>query len=86
MTLRFIPLLGVATFVRDSYAPLKYEEGITGLLATGNEDIDIGCYGDHTTFTHEELEELDAEGRVVLTQHQVNKYVTCDPKNMSSIL
>ena len=53
--------------------PHKYEEGITGLLGTGDDDLDIGCYGDLTLFTNDELKELDAEGRVLLTQHKVQR-------------
>jgi hypothetical protein len=46
---------------------MKAEEGIHSTLTTKTDNI-IGCYGDVTDFTEEELEALDAEGRTVITQ------------------
>uniref|UniRef100_A0A8D3AN58 DNA-(apurinic or apyrimidinic site) endonuclease n=1 Tax=Scophthalmus maximus TaxID=52904 RepID=A0A8D3AN58_SCOMX len=60
---------GVATYCKDSATPCAAEEGLTGLL-TGHEGA-VGCYGDHTEFSGEELQLLDNEGRAVITQHRV---------------
>ena len=49
---------------------MKAEEGIHSTLTTKTDNI-IGCYGDVTDFTEEELEALDAEGRTVITQHRI---------------
>ncbi|XP_029362084.1 DNA-(apurinic or apyrimidinic site) endonuclease 2 [Echeneis naucrates] len=60
---------GVATYCKDSATPFAAEEGLTGLLT--NHQGAIGCYGDHTKFSEEELLLLDNEGRAVITQHRV---------------
>ncbi|XP_072224105.1 DNA-(apurinic or apyrimidinic site) endonuclease 2 [Leuresthes tenuis] len=60
---------GVATYCKDRATPFAAEEGLTGLL-TSHEGA-VGCYGDHTEFTNEELQLLDNEGRAVITQHRV---------------
>ncbi|XP_013417725.1 DNA-(apurinic or apyrimidinic site) lyase 2-like [Lingula anatina] len=63
---------GVATYCKTHATPLKAEEGLTGLLATtGDESALIGCYGNHADFTDEELQSLDNEGRVIITQHKI---------------
>lgn len=49
---------------------MKAEEGLHSTLTTKTDNI-IGCYGDVTDFTAEELEALDAEGRTVITQHRI---------------
>lgn len=49
---------------------MKAEEGLHSTLTTKTDNI-IGCYGDVTDFTEEELEALDAEGRTVITQHKI---------------
>ncbi|XP_064632211.1 DNA-(apurinic or apyrimidinic site) endonuclease 2-like [Lineus longissimus] len=61
---------GVAIYCKDSATPESAEEGLTGLL---NADIDdgIGCYGDQTVFSEEELQALDNEGRCILTRHKI---------------
>ncbi|KAL5014232.1 hypothetical protein ScPMuIL_008502 [Solemya velum] len=56
---------GVATFCKDACTPEKAAEGLTG----GGGDI--GCPGDQSSFTTEELESLDAEGRALITQHRI---------------
>ncbi|XP_071021704.1 DNA-(apurinic or apyrimidinic site) endonuclease 2 [Oncorhynchus clarkii lewisi] len=61
---------GVATYCKDSATPFAAEEGLTGLLTTNHEGT-IGCYGDSSEFSSEELQLLDNEGRAVLTQHRV---------------
>ncbi|MBN3306586.1 APEX2 lyase, partial [Amia calva] len=60
---------GVATFCKDSATPFAAEEGLTGLLT--NHGGAVGCYGEQTEFSNEELQALDSEGRAVVTQHRV---------------
>ncbi|OWF42500.1 DNA-(apurinic or apyrimidinic site) lyase 2-like [Mizuhopecten yessoensis] len=61
---------GVANFCRDSATPCSAEEGLTSLL-NQKDDGKVGCYGDTTHFSTDELEALDAEGRTVITQHRI---------------
>lgn len=61
--------VGVATYCKDNATPLAAEEGLTGLLP--NNAGDIGCYGNLSEFTDEELQLLDNEGRAIITQHRV---------------
>lgn len=65
----FLVLTGVATYCKDSATPFAAEEGLTGLLT--NHEGAVGCYGDHTEFSSEELQLLDNEGRAVITQHKI---------------
>lgn len=65
----FLMCTGVATYCKDSATPFAAEEGLTGLLT--NHAGAVGCYGDHTEFSSEELQQLDNEGRAVITQHKV---------------
>ncbi|WAR25818.1 APEX2-like protein [Mya arenaria] len=60
----------VANFCRDHVTPTNAEEGLSGGLSAKVEGI-IGCYGNHTSFTEDELKSLDAEGRAVITQHRI---------------
>ncbi|XP_039460005.1 DNA-(apurinic or apyrimidinic site) lyase 2 isoform X3 [Oreochromis aureus] len=60
---------GVATYCKESATPFAAEEGLTGLLV--NHKDAVGCYGDHTEFSSEELQLLDNEGRAVITQHKI---------------
>ncbi|XP_061909336.1 DNA-(apurinic or apyrimidinic site) lyase 2 [Entelurus aequoreus] len=60
---------GVATYCKDSATPFAAEEGLTGLLT--NHEGAVGCYGNHSAFTDEELQLLDNEGRAIITQHKV---------------
>ncbi|KAK9867360.1 hypothetical protein WJX84_005602 [Apatococcus fuscideae] len=72
---------GVATFCRAGVAvPLAAQEGFTGVLpqpagaaplATQSSPGDLAvCYGDlYTSFSKEELEVIDGEGRCLLTDH-----------------
>ncbi|XP_040907495.1 DNA-(apurinic or apyrimidinic site) lyase 2 [Toxotes jaculatrix] len=60
---------GVATYCKDSATPFAAEEGLTGLLT--NHEGAVGCYGDHTEFSSEELQLLDNEGRAIITQHKI---------------
>uniref|UniRef100_UPI003AAEF7AF DNA-(apurinic or apyrimidinic site) endonuclease 2 n=1 Tax=Centroberyx gerrardi TaxID=166262 RepID=UPI003AAEF7AF len=60
---------GVATYCKDSATPFAAEEGLTGLLT--NHEGSVGCHGDRTEFSDEELQLLDNEGRAVITQHRI---------------
>ncbi|XP_051914040.1 DNA-(apurinic or apyrimidinic site) lyase 2 [Hippocampus zosterae] len=60
---------GVATYCKDIATPIAAEEGLTGLL-TNNAGA-IGCYGNQSEFTDDELQLLDNEGRAIVTQHRV---------------
>ncbi|XP_077577103.1 DNA-(apurinic or apyrimidinic site) endonuclease 2 isoform X1 [Stigmatopora nigra] len=60
---------GVATYCKNSATPFAAEEGLTGVLT--NHKGGIGCYGNQSGFTDEELHLLDNEGRAVVTQHKV---------------
>ncbi|XP_076859744.1 DNA-(apurinic or apyrimidinic site) endonuclease 2 [Brachyhypopomus gauderio] len=59
---------GVATFCKDTATPFEAEEGLTGLFASNGEAL--GCCGDQSAFSSEELLSLDSEGRAVITQHK----------------
>jgi len=61
---------GVATYVRYGSTPSAAEEGITGHLVKGETEIG-GTDHLHIEFTQEELKSLDAEGRCVITKHQI---------------
>ena len=62
-------LIGVATYCKNSCTPHKAEEGLTGTLNGHNDQID--CYDNvHSSFTDDELRDLDAEGRCVMTLHK----------------
>ncbi|KAJ8302012.1 hypothetical protein KUTeg_020999 [Tegillarca granosa] len=63
---------GVATFCKNTAVPIKAEEGLTDLL-NPKQDGKVGCYGNVSEFTDEELESLDAEGRSLITQHRIRK-------------
>ncbi|KAM6925282.1 DNA-(apurinic or apyrimidinic site) endonuclease 2 [Xenentodon cancila] len=60
---------GVASYCRDGATPFAAEEGLTGLLT--NHEGAVGCYGDLSEFSSEELQLLDNEGRAVITQHKI---------------
>ncbi|MBN3293740.1 APEX2 lyase, partial [Polypterus senegalus] len=60
---------GVATFCKNCAIPFVAEEGLTGLLSSKGETV--GCYGDRTEFSDEELQQLDNEGRAIITQHKI---------------
>ena len=48
--------------------PIAAEEGLSATLTP---QPSIGCYGNNSDFTLEELEALDAEGRAILTEHRL---------------
>lgn len=51
---------GVATFCKDSVTSVAAEESLSGQFATLNRHV--GCYGNMTAFTQEQLQALDIEG------------------------
>ncbi|CAG5120355.1 unnamed protein product [Candidula unifasciata] len=61
---------GTATYCNARVSPQKAEEGLTGRLSTSHECI-IKCYGNTFDYTSADLESLDAEGRCIITQHQI---------------
>lgn len=61
---------GVANFCKDATTPVGAEEGLSGLLTSHSEGR-VGSYGNMTEFSNEELQALDAEGRAVMTRHQI---------------
>ncbi|XP_036359621.1 DNA-(apurinic or apyrimidinic site) endonuclease 2 isoform X1 [Octopus sinensis] len=62
---------GVVTYCKDYCLPVKAEEGLSGTLNKKEADDVVGCYGDHSEFSKDELDALDAEGRTVITQHEI---------------
>lgn len=60
---------GVATYCRDGVIPFKAEEGITGMLNSVSDRIEsFDLVQNH--YSGDELRDLDAEGRCVMTLHQ----------------
>jgi len=49
---------GVVTFCRDSAVPILAEEGLTGCLPSARKRDAIGCYGDTSGFTEDEVSGL----------------------------
>ncbi|XP_032828208.2 DNA-(apurinic or apyrimidinic site) endonuclease 2 [Petromyzon marinus] len=82
---------GVATYCRDVATPLAAEEGLSGLLrgASGRRDDgsdgSVGCYGDTSEFTADELQALDAEGRAVVTQHRVRLAASGEERSLAIV-
>ena len=64
-----IILSGVATFVRDTATPCRADDGLSSNRCSVEDPI--GCYGDESEFTADELAKLDSEGRCVITEHQI---------------
>ena len=69
----FVYNVGVATFCRNNIAtPCRSEEGLAGTLPSSNFSDSVGYYGDiEREFTLDERKALDAEGRAIITQHDV---------------
>ncbi|XP_052284812.1 DNA-(apurinic or apyrimidinic site) endonuclease 2-like [Dreissena polymorpha] len=74
---------GVANYCKDSATPVKAEEGLSGGLTT-NKNGSIGCYGNQTSFLEDELKDLDAEGRTIITQHRV-RFPSGEEKDLAII-
>lgn len=65
---------GVATYCRDSCTPTKAEEGLCGTLSSGGNHSNIGnssTFSDIADSLSFDLNSLDNEGRVVMTQHEL---------------
>uniref|UniRef100_A0A0B7AGN5 DNA-(apurinic or apyrimidinic site) endonuclease n=1 Tax=Arion vulgaris TaxID=1028688 RepID=A0A0B7AGN5_9EUPU len=60
---------GTVNYCNMRACPLKAEEGLTGRHSSSYEDI-IKCYGDTDKYASD-LDALDAEGRCVITLHQI---------------
>ncbi|OQV14763.1 DNA-(apurinic or apyrimidinic site) lyase 2 [Hypsibius exemplaris] len=67
---------GVVTYCRDSARPVAAEEGLSGhwssMKAASTLDS-VGVYGRITDYPSKELQELDAEGRTVVTEHRFRR-------------
>ncbi len=66
---------GVVTFVRKSSSPslgpIAYEEGFTGIFCDGSAAMTVGSRDSFSSdFSTKELQQFDAEGRVIITDHQ----------------
>lgn len=59
----------MATYCKHDCTPYKAEEGLAGTFSSHTDQIN---YYDnvHSSFTDEELRDLDAEGRCVMTLHK----------------
>lgn len=69
---------GVATYCRNSCTPVKAEEGLTEIYSKKDAKDLVGCYGNLSDFSSDELVSLDCEGRAVITQHEIRlKDSTC---------
>ena len=80
----FHPYIGVVTYCRNDCTPVTAEEGLTGMLSSINKQMTavIGCYGDQTSFSGEELQALDAEGRTIITEQKYRLTLTYNPLNV----
>ena len=64
---------GVATYVKPEFMPIKAEEGLSGTLPSAQTHEKIGCLDNiEEEFTTDELKALDAEGRCVITIHEIS--------------
>lgn len=63
------PLIGVATYCKNSCVPFKAEEGLAGIYNNSQTDLIQHYDKVHSSFTDDELQDLDAEGRCVMTLH-----------------
>lgn len=61
---------GTANYCKESVTPSQAEEGLSGALSA-SDDGTVGHYGNQTMFSEDELKDLDAEGRAVITQHRI---------------
>ena len=67
---------GVATFCRHTCTPIRAEEGLAGTLPSTEFFDSVGYYGDiEQEFSLAERKELDAEGRAIITQHDIKVHL-----------
>lgn len=67
---------GVVTYCRDSARPVAAEEGLSNYFATLKHDDAgdvVGAYGSTANWPSKDLQELDQEGRAIITQHHAQK-------------
>ena len=63
---------GVATYCKNAFMPIKAEEGLAGTLVSPKAEDSVGCYdGIEEQFSVEDQKALDAEGRCVITLHEI---------------
>jgi AP endonuclease-2 len=63
----------VATFCRINAAPVRAEEGLSGILVPPGCTDAVGTYGIASKqLSTREKKNLDAEGRAVISQHLLN--------------
>ena len=63
---------GVATYCKNAFAPVRAQAGLTDAFEAEADQGKIGCYGKQSSvLAPERLEEIDSEGRAVLTQHAI---------------
>lgn len=65
---------GVVTYCKDRVRPVAAEEGVSGYLSSINgkrPDDAVGSYGSLSSLPVAELQDLDSEGRAVITQHKL---------------
>ena len=67
---------GVATFCRHTCTPIRAEEGLAGTLPSTEFFDSVGYYGDiEQEFSLAERKDLDAEGRAIITQHDIKVHL-----------
>ena len=67
---------GVATFCRHTCTPIRAEEGLAGTLPSTEFFDSVGYYGHiEQEFSLTERKELDAEGRAIITQHNIKVHL-----------
>ena len=75
---------GVATFCRHTCTPIRAEEGLAGTLPSTEFFDSVGYYGDiEQEFSLAERKELDAEGRAIITQHDIKVHLVYRRQNRS---
>ena len=78
---------GVATFCRHACTPIRAEEGLAGTLSSTEFFDSVGYYGDiEQEFSLTERKELDAEGRAIITQHDIKVHLVYKRQKRSVIL
>ncbi|XP_055882291.1 DNA-(apurinic or apyrimidinic site) endonuclease 2-like [Biomphalaria glabrata] len=74
---------GTANYCKKTASPNKAEEGLTGKCSNHSETT-VGCYGNMESYSDNDLEALDAEGRCVITQHKI-RLPTSEVKDVAII-
>lgn len=74
---------GTANYCVSRAGPVGAEEGLTGRLSDGG-DSSVGCYGDTRHLPGADLDSLDAEGRCVVTMHEI-RLPSCETQHVAII-